>query len=151
MKMNMNMKAAVLFIVVAMLLAACGGGGSPSSSAAEKAALEYVEVFINGSDTEKKEQFIIDYVHADIAPLFQMGLAFEGDEAKEPAYMNAKAVETVSYSEEGQTVQAVLVKADGDKEIIVLFLDDKIAFAFPKSEAEEADGTYDEMRSRFKA
>lgn len=141
----MKTKLALLILAMTVLLAACGGGGN---SASEKASLEYVNVFLNGTDQEKKEKFVEDYVHADIAPLFQMLMAADNGDSQGDEYKNAKVAESTTFKEDGDTVEAVLIQADGDKEVIVLLMEGKIAFAFPKTG--ENDEAFNSARSNFK-
>lgn len=117
-------------------------------SATEAVALEYVNIFINGSDGEAKKAFITKNVYPDAQPLFQMIQSETPDDQK---LKSPRVLESAHYSDEGgMKVEAVLIqgqKASNSKnELIVLITDQKILWATDSSDQE----TFGEARTVFK-
>lgn len=115
----------------------------------EAVALEYVNVFLNGSDGEAKKVFITDNVYPDAQPLFQMIQSVETPDDQK--LKNPQVLESTHYSDEGgMKVEAVLIqgqKASNPKsELIVLISDLKIIWATDSSDQE----TFGEARKVFK-
>jgi hypothetical protein len=139
----------LIFLMILIVVAGCSstGQGKKSLSANEKSALEYVEVFVNGSDKAAKEKFVADKVHPDIAPIFKLGIGADSTEKVK----NPRVMESVSYEANGLKGETVLVQGDEKKEMIVLLMEGKVGFIF-RSDGQDADAqkNYSQLRAQFK-
>ncbi|WMT41258.1 hypothetical protein RE628_01190 [Paenibacillus sp. D2_2] len=146
---NFTKFLSILFAAV-IILSGCSSNKSADSkklSSDEKLALSYITDFYNGTK-EDREKFVDENVHPDVQALFRLGALGEVSEGEK--LNNPKAVESVPYEDEDSKGSAVLIQAADDKEMIVLIIDDKVAFGYTASENAESQELYDQMRSQFK-
>ncbi|WP_270167322.1 hypothetical protein [Paenibacillus sp. SYP-B4298] len=141
-------KSIMIMLMVALVLTGCGG----KTSASEQLALDYVHVFVNGSDQEARKKFVENNVHEEMKPLFELGLKASeanGDEATN-TFPNPKVVKSINYEEKGDKMDAVLLKGDADVEMIVINVDSKFGMAF-RSDAEDglSKAGFEQLRKKF--
>ncbi|MEK3788073.1 hypothetical protein [Paenibacillus sp. FSL K6-1230] len=114
----------------------------------EKMALEYINVFLNGSDQEAREAFISNKIHPDVQSLFQLVVNVqvpEVDKLNDP-----KVIESTEYTDaEGGKDTAILIQGkkgtNPTSELIVLFKDNKITWGIHSN-----DEDFAKLRSSFK-
>lgn len=66
-------------------------------SESEKLALDYVEIFLNGSDIEAKKKFVSENILPDVQPIFQMAESTETPENNK--LKNASVIESADYTD----------------------------------------------------
>lgn len=95
-------------------------------SESEKLALDYVEIFLNGSDIEAKKKFVSENILPDVQPIFQMAesnVTPENNKLK-----NASVIESADYTDkDGGKDKIVLIqgeKSSSSSELIVFIKDD---------------------------
>ncbi|MFE4709727.1 hypothetical protein ACFRAM_02530 [Paenibacillus sp. NPDC056722] len=118
-------------------------------NAYEKTALEYVNVFMNGTDPEAKKAFITDNIHTEVQPIFQLLAAKEVPESSK--LQDPKVLESQDYKDkEGKKNKIVLIEGTKsslpNSEIIVLFVDEKIVWVTSATDKQ----TFDVVRKEFK-
>ncbi|RJE86699.1 hypothetical protein D3P07_16035 [Paenibacillus sp. 1011MAR3C5] len=170
----MNKKALVAAALAMALLAGCSQNSSnPSPSPngqtegstkpeptkkpkkewveAQKLALDHVNIYLNGSDVTKKQKYVEESVNPEVASLFLLGAASIRKE--EEKFINPTVAETVDFTgENGAKGTLTLIKADNNREIIVLVMDSKVTFAFfNENNSGEMQETYEKMRAHFKS
>lgn len=142
----------------AVALAASQSSASPTEaptaapkklSATEAVALDYVNIFVNGSDMEAKKNFITQNVYPDAQPVFQMAQSIETPGNHK--LKNPQVLESVDYADENDMkVEAVLIQGEEasnpKSELIVLISDKKVLWATDSSDQD----TFGEARSAFK-
>ncbi|REK76456.1 hypothetical protein [Paenibacillus paeoniae] len=172
----MNKKAlAAAALALSLLVAGCSqntGTTNPSSSAngqpeasatpkptkkpnkkweeAQNLALDHVNIYINGDDVAEKQKYVEKSVNPEVASLFLLGAASIRKE--EEKFKNPFVAETVDFTgDNGAKGTLTLIKAEGDREIIVLVMDAKVTFAFfNENNNEEMQENYEKMRANFK-
>ncbi|NWL86094.1 MULTISPECIES: hypothetical protein [unclassified Paenibacillus] len=140
----------ILFAAV-IILSGCSSNNAADSkklSSDEKLALSYVTDFYNGTK-EDREKFVEESVHPEIQALFRLGAASEASEDKK--LKDPKVAESVPYDDEDGKGAVVLIQAANHQEMIVLIIDNKVAFGYAASENAESQELFDQMRSQFKA
>ncbi|HEY4391510.1 MAG TPA: hypothetical protein VGN02_09210 [Paenibacillus sp.] len=146
---NFTKFLSILFAAV-IILSGCSSNKAADSktlSSDEKLALSYITDFYNGTK-EDREKFVEESVHPEVQALFRLGAA--GEVSEDEKLNDPKAVESVPYDDEDGKGSIVLIQAADDKEMIVLVIDDKVAFGYTASENAESQELYDQMRSQFK-
>ncbi|MFF2908537.1 hypothetical protein [Paenibacillus sp. NPDC057934] len=118
-------------------------------NAYEKTALEYVNVFMNGTDPEAKKAFITDNIHTEAQPIFQLLAAKEVPESAK--LQDPKVLDSQDYKDkEGKKNKIVLIEGTTSSlphsEIIVLFVDKKIVWVTSAKDKQ----TFDVVRKEFK-
>lgn len=136
-------------LMAVLVLAGCSGG---KTSASEQLALDYVNVFVNGTDQEARKSFVENSVHEEMKALFELGLNVaeaNGNEATHP-FLNPKVVKSINYEESGEKMDAVLLKGDADAEMIVITMDSKLGMAF-RSDASAglSKAGFEQLRTKF--
>jgi hypothetical protein len=127
--------------------------GKTNLDADEKIAIEYFNVYINGTDKEVSSQFVKDHFTAEIQPLYLMALM--GKEAEKSKYLNPRIIETVTVENNGAQLKAVLAHRDGPDgkidETIFAFMSGKISLALvANSTNADMKQVYDTLRTKFK-
>ncbi|WP_052410310.1 hypothetical protein [Paenibacillus durus] len=117
-------------------------------SDSEKLALEYVNVFLNGSDLEAKKKFVTDNIHPDVQPIFQLVQSDETTDDKK--LKNPQVIESKDYTDaKGKTDKVVLIQGEKSSiprsELIVLITDNKVGWATDPSDKE----TFNNIRKVF--
>lgn len=170
----MKTKLAILLLLTAAALTGCGSDNNgnnteksnnasqpingqtaaPSKapkklSAAENVALDYVNIFLNGSDEEAKKTFIQDHVYPDAQPLFQLAQAIETPD--DHKLKDPQVIESADYSgDDNMKVEAVLIQGEEgnnpQSELIVFITDKKVLMASDSSDEE----SFGQARSAFK-
>ncbi|MGO4371970.1 hypothetical protein AB4Z21_14495 [Paenibacillus sp. MCAF20] len=114
----------------------------------EKLALEYVNEYINSEDAEAKKKFLEEKIHPDVQSIFQLGTSSVNTADK---WQNASVAETVNYESAGKKGTLTLIKADEDKEVIVLIMDDKIGWSYESTDSsDKGKKAFEELRVDFK-
>lgn len=114
---------------------------------AEQLALDYVKIYINGTDLEANEKFVEDNVHPDAKPLFELGTGIteKSDDVKNPVVKGS-----TDYDFPEVKGMATLIAGDGGAEIIVLTLENKVVMAYsPNDTTEEAKNTFAELKTKI--
>lgn len=170
----MNKKALAAAILAMALLAGCsqnqaGPSASPNGQTegstkpqptkkpkkewvkAEQLALDHVNIYLNGTDVAAKEKYVQESVNPEVASLFLLGAASIRKE--EDRFQNPFVAETVDFTgDNGAKGTLTLIKAEGDREIIVLVMDSKVTFAFfNENNGDEMQENYEKMRAHFKS
>jgi hypothetical protein len=122
-------------------------GNSP-----EDIAIEYVNLFLNGSDKDAKTKFWTDKIVSDTQPLYQLALNFSDGSN---VFRDPKVVEKTAFDEQGKKGDLVLVQGTDDagakKETVIMTMDGKFVVAlFPNSKDADTKKKYDDIRARFK-
>ncbi|MDT3427789.1 hypothetical protein J2Z22_003365 [Paenibacillus forsythiae] len=117
-------------------------------SDSEKIALEYVTVFLNGTDLEAKKKFVADNIYPDVQPIFQLAASQESTESSK--LHNPKVLESKDYTDkEGGKNKIVLIEGEKSSvpksELIILIKNNKIGWATGPSNKE----TFDVIRKEF--
>ncbi|OBZ13326.1 hypothetical protein [Bacillus sp. FJAT-26390] len=139
------------FILIISLLSGCSSAANEEKklTAGEQLSLDYVNVFLNGSDLDAKKKFVEEKVHNDVKPVFNLAAAAET--AEENKLLNPKLIESIEYEEEGVKGSVNLIHADGDKEIIMMITEGKIMWGYTSTdEDEQTKVAFNELRSKFK-
>jgi len=133
------------------VLAACGSNSSGSSKE-EGIALDYINVFFNGTDLDAKQKFVEENVHPEAQGIFN--LATKTVTSDEKKIQNPKVVDSVKYENDGKKATLVLLegdKAGGKAEYIVMVMDGKVTWGFTQDESNESlQGQFTKMRELFK-
>lgn len=114
----------------------------------EQIALDYVNIYINGTDAEANKKFVADHIHPDAIPLFSMGVDIidESDNMSNPTVKGS-----AKYDDPDLKGVITLVEDDNGAGVIVLSVDGKIAMAYSSSDTvEEMKAAYDEMKAKIK-
>lgn len=123
----------------------------PKLSEDEQLALDYVNVYLNGTDTAKKAEFIQNNLHKDVQEVFQIGAGVVT--APEDMLNNPEVVKSKEITNEGVKQKIVLLSAtDANNkpvEIIVLYHEGKIAWSYQSNDEDESKDAFDGMRNRF--
>jgi len=151
------MKKSIVLLFLVMILTACGGNGDKSGTsskgtkkltASEQIAIDFINLFRNSSEVEAKQKFIEDSVHPEMQPLFSMLVNAETDE--DTMLLNPQVVKSTTYAIDGEDDgELVLVKADNQKEVIILISESKFAWLF-EADVEETKQAYEELKTNFK-
>jgi len=139
----------ILFAAV-IILSGCSSNkaaGPKNLSSDEKLALSYVTDFYNGSK-EDREKFVEEKVHPEVQALFRLGAGSEVSEDQK--LKDPKVAESVPYEDEDGKGSIVLIQAADDQEMILLIIDEKVAFGYAAAESAESQEVFDQMRSQFK-
>lgn len=119
-------------------------------SDSEKLAVDYVEIFLNGSDIEAKKKFVSENIHPDVQPIFQMSESSETPENNK--LKNASVIESADYTDkEGGKEKIVLIqgeKSSSSSELIIFIKDDKIGWGYSSNDNNKEP--FNEMRKFFK-
>lgn len=117
-------------------------------SASEKLALNYVEIFLNGSDLEAKKKFVVENIHPDVQAIFKMAESTETSENNK--LKNPAVVESVDYKDaDGKKDKLVLVqgeKASSKNEVIIFIKEDKVGWGYSSDDNE----AFNKVRKLFK-
>ncbi|MEC0091142.1 hypothetical protein [Paenibacillus macquariensis] len=118
----------------------------------ETLALKYVTVYLNGTDIEKKKQFVQEDVYPDMQPLFQMAQSLITEE--ENRFVNPVVVESIPFEDKGQKGSYVLIQSKEStgktKDIIILTAEGKVTFGFTDSTNQDQKKNFDKARALFK-
>lgn len=118
----------------------------------ESLALEYVNIFVNGTNIENKKQFVKNKVHPDVQQIFKLGESSISPENKR--FMNPEVIESIPFSSQGKKGHYVLIHSKDEsgkiKEIIILTADGKVAFGYSNSPKEDENKAFEKVRSDFK-
>ncbi|MGF7050770.1 hypothetical protein J2T13_005320 [Paenibacillus sp. DS2015] len=121
-------------------------------SADESTALDYVTIYLNGTDIEKKKKFVQDKIYPDVQPLFQLAESSVTEENNR--FNNPKVVESIPFESEDKKGHFVLISSEDskgkNKEIIILTLDGKMAWGYTDSTKEDEKMAFDQARKQFK-
>lgn len=114
----------------------------------EKMALEYINVFLNGSDKEVREAFISEKIHPDVQSFFQLVINVQVPDADK--LNDPKVIESAEYTDaEGGKDTAILIQGkkgtNPNSELIVLFKDNKITWGIHSN-----DEDFTKLRNSFK-
>ncbi|WP_449602750.1 hypothetical protein [Paenibacillus sp. Marseille-Q9583] len=119
-------------------------------SESEKLALDYVEIFLNGSDIEAKKKFVSENILPDVQPIFQMAESTETPENNK--LKNASVIESADYTDkDGGKDKIVLIqgeKSSSSSELIIFMKDDKIGWGYSSNDKNKEP--FNEMRKFFK-
>lgn len=116
----------------------------------EQLAIDYVNVYLNGTDVEAKKKFVDEKVHPETKQLYELAVSMVTEENKR--FLNPKVVETKDYENAGAKGTLTLIEGDGDKEFIALIMDNKFSWGFISTETtEQFKQAFDEMRALFKS
>jgi hypothetical protein len=118
-------------------------------SAEEKMALDYVNIYLNGTDKEAKKKFVEEQIRPDTQSIFALGQNLVPTE--EEMFKNPVVIDEEDYETSGMKGKVVLVQNDAKEELIMLILEGKLGFVY-KSGSDEADvkAAFDDMRALFK-
>lgn len=118
-------------------------------TADEQLALDYVNIYLNGSDIDAKKQFVSENVRNDVKSIFELGASSVSEEKnmiKSPEVLGSSDYET-----SGMKGNIVLISGESGNEIIMLVLEGKIGWGYNSNSADEAvKKTFDEMKSKIK-
>jgi len=127
---------------------------SPSAkelSDEENMALDYINVYINGSDLDAKKSFVEEKVHADVKSVFQ--LAANSETPEKNKLLKPEVNGSVDYESEGKKGKLVLIqgeKSGAASEFIVLIMEGKVGWAFsPDEKNEDLKEQFNKMRKLF--
>ncbi len=119
-------------------------------SKSEKLALDYVEIFLNGSDIEAKKKFVSENILPDVQPIFQMTESTETPENNK--LKNVSVIESADYTnKDGEKDKIVLIKGEkssSSSELIIFIKDDKIGWGYSSNDKNKEP--FNEMRKFFK-
>ncbi|WP_438351583.1 hypothetical protein ACP8HI_13635 [Paenibacillus sp. FA6] len=114
----------------------------------EQLAIQYVNVYLNGTDIEAKKKFVDEQVHPETKQVLELAVSVVTAEDKR--FLNPRVVETTDFENAGKKGTLTLVEGDGDKEFIALIMDDKFGWGFISTETNEGmKKSFEEMRSKF--
>lgn len=120
-------------------------------SAHESLALDYVNIFLNGSDLDAKKTFVENNIHPDVAPIFAMSAGVVATEDKQLA--DPTVVKSVPYEGGGQKGTMVLLQGKHqteDAEMIILIVDDKVSWAYDSGDlSQEGKQAFDAVKVLF--
>ncbi|MNB83173.1 hypothetical protein D3C75_300040 [compost metagenome] len=175
----MNKKAFLCIVATIVILSGCGSsttnsekknttstGVTPSEAtaspseptpepkkkltASEKLALNYVEIFLNGSDIEAKKKFVSENILPDVQPIFQMAESTETPENNK--LKNPTVIETADYTDkDGGKDKLVLIqgeKSSSNSELIIFIKDDKVGWGYSSNDKDK--DAFNEVRKLFK-
>ncbi|WP_336772284.1 hypothetical protein [Paenibacillus sp. MMO-58] len=113
----------------------------------EQIALDYVNIYLNGSDAEAKKKFLADEVREDVQQLFQLGV--EAVPAADELYGDPEVMDSVDYETDGMKGKLVLVNSSKG-ELIALVLEGKLGFVFINGDDEQSKKNFAGMKKEFK-
>lgn len=120
-------------------------------SAHESLALDYVNIFLNGSDLDAKKTFVENSIHPDVAPIFAMSAGVVAAEDKQLA--DPSVVKSIPYEGGGKKGTMVLLQGKHqteDAEMIILIVDDKVSWAYDSGDlSQEGKQAFDEVKAMF--
>lgn len=124
-------------------------------SDSERLSIEFINVFLNGTNKEEMEKFLKDKIHADSQPLYQLVVSMGAAEPEKNVYRDPVVVESTKIDDQGKQVDLLLITGKDDagkqKEIITMIKDGKFMIALtPNSTAENDKKAYSELREKFK-
>lgn len=121
----------------------------------EKLSIEFINVFLNGTNKEEMEKFLKDKIHTDSQPLYQLVVSMGSAEPEKNIYRDPVVVESTKIDDQGKQVDLLLITGKDDagnnKEIITMINDGKFMIALTaNSTAENDKKAYSELREKFK-
>ncbi|ACT00236.1 hypothetical protein [Paenibacillus sp. JDR-2] len=119
-------------------------------SADEQLALDYVNIYLNGTDREAAKKFVSEKIRPDTQSIFALGQ--DATPSEENMFKNPVVVASEDYETSGLKGKVVLVqsKDDTSKELIVLNMEGKLGFVYAQSDDAETQANFDDMRKLFK-
>lgn len=118
-------------------------------TADEQLSLDYINVYLNGTDVEAKKKFVEDNVRDDMKPLFTLGANSVTEENE--MYKNPVVEGSADYDTSGVKGTAVLIKNDSEKELIALVFEGKLGIVFNSEDTDvSVKKSFDDMRSKIK-
>ncbi|MUT67381.1 hypothetical protein [Paenibacillus sp. NEAU-GSW1] len=111
--------------------------GAPASEleSDDNLALEFIEVYINGSNVKQKKKFLDEKISSDVQTIFLFGAHSEREEADK--FLNPKQMKKKEYELEGKKGSLILFNNDQNKELIVDINEGKIAWYYSASDNKE--------------
>lgn len=117
----------------------------------EKLVIDYINIFLNGSDLEAKGKFLDDNIHPDVKSMFS--LVVKRETPDENKLLSPEVVDSVDYEEAGKKGTMTLIKGTKngkESEMIFIVMDGKIGWGFSDSEkTEQLQKAFTTARSKF--
>lgn len=114
----------------------------------ELLAMDYINILINGSDSEAKKKFVEEKVRDDVKSVFELMASLGVEE--ENMLKKPMVIGSSKYQSDGLKGTITLIRSEDNKETIVLILEDKIAWGFNSDTTDEAIlKTFNDMKSKI--
>jgi hypothetical protein len=123
----------LIFSMLVLILALTGCGGNNKSSELderERLALDYVNSFLNETSEEARNAYLETHIQEEYQIFYKPGSPMPDGPLVPAAFPNPKVYKSTSSVTNEENGEAIWLKGDEGKELLVLIIDGKVAYGF---------------------